>query len=132
MIIGFSLKEIEGKRWDETEGVVQVTYSSKIENIAEEEVKIYKDKVAKIEFTFEIGYLREKKEVGKIKFSGSLLWKGDLEEIMDNWKEKKIPDKLKTPVMNYIYRKCLINAVSLSESLNLPSPIPIPRIEFKK
>ena len=56
-----------------------------------------------------------------------------IKEIEDEWKkEKKVSNKVMTQILNNILNKSNILAIKLSETLNLPSPIPLPTINQDK
>jgi hypothetical protein len=52
--------------------------------------------------------------------------------ISKNSGTKKIPDKMRVPIFNFIMSKCNIKALSLEDDLNLPYHIPMPRLEPPK
>ena len=47
-------------------------------------------------------------------------------------KDKKIPKEVMTPVLNNILAKSNVEALVLSRELNLPPPIPLPKVEVKE
>jgi len=133
MILGISLDNISAERKDFQGGEFKVTYSSEIKDVQEAKVSALDAKVADLRFSFDVNYSQKEKKVGSIKFEGSILWKSDPKKLQEKWKkEKKLPDEIGMPVLNNMYRKCLITGASISEQLGLPSPIPLPRVELKK
>ena len=54
-------------------------------------------------------------------------------EILDKWKkDKELDQKLMMQVLNFILAKCNIKALSLSQEVNLPPQIPLPKLTAKK
>ena len=53
-----------------------------------------------------------------------------IDEILEKWKkDKKIDQEIMTPVLNTALTKCNIEALMLSQSMNMPPPIPLPKIQ---
>ena len=52
---------------------------------------------------------------------------------MKGWKKNKaIPKEAMTAVINTALTKCNIQALILSQQVNLPPPIPLPKVGAKK
>ncbi len=133
MILGISLDKISVERKDYGKGEFKVSYASEIEDIKEADIAAMNEKVGELLFSFDVTYTQAEKDVGSLKFKGSVLWKGDLKELKEKWAaNKKLPEGVGLTVLNGIYRKCLILGAGLSEQLGLPSPIPMPRVSLKK
>ena len=55
-----------------------------------------------------------------------------VDEILKNWKEKKpVDESIMMSVMNTALSKCTLMALQLSQDMNLPAPIKLPRITKK-
>jgi len=53
-----------------------------------------------------------------------------IEEILKDWKkDKKAPKDISAEVINHLLTRCNIQALILSRELNLPSPVPLPRVQ---
>ena len=53
--------------------------------------------------------------------------------VIDEYKKsKKLPDEMSLEVLNYLFRHCLLKASNLAEDLQLPPPMPMPKITPKK
>ena len=51
-------------------------------------------------------------------------------EILDGWKKgKKLPKEVMTGILNTVLNKCNIQALIMSEQINLPPPIPLPKLQ---
>lgn len=130
MIVGFNIDSLEGSRGEGAQGDLQIHYNPKIEEVKEATVSAFDDKVAKIDFTFTVEYEAGGEVAATIQLEGNVLWKGGLEELLEEWEEnEEIPDKIKTPLMNDLYRKCLSQSVGIADTLNLLPPIPTPRVD---
>ena len=52
-------------------------------------------------------------------------------EILASWKkDKKVPKELMAGLLNTILTKCNIQALILSQEINLPAPIPLPKVQI--
>lgn len=130
MIVGFNIDSLEGSKSEGAQGDLQVHYNPTIENVEEATVSAFDDKVAKIDFTFEVQYNAGGETAATIELQGNVLWKGQLEDIMDGWEENEaLPDKVNAPLMNDLYRKCLSQSVGIADTLSLLPPIPTPTVE---
>lgn len=130
MIVGFNIESLEGSRSEGAEGNVEVHYNPEITSIEESTVSAFDDEVAKIDFTFTVDYNAGGETAATIEFKGNILWKGQLDEIIEEWEENEaLPESIEAPLMNDMYRKCLSQAVGIADTLNLLPPIPTPRVE---
>jgi hypothetical protein len=49
---------------------------------------------------------------------------------LDGWKkDKKLPKEIMPVILNTVLNKCNIQALILSEQINLPPPIPMPKLQ---
>ena len=54
-------------------------------------------------------------------------------EILDQWKKsKKISQDMLEDVFNVIVSKCTIKALSISQDINIPPLIPLPKVQQPK
>lgn len=130
MIVGFNINSLEAdKKQGASQGSLQVNYSPKIDNIEETSVNAFDEKVAKVEFTFKVGYSVGDTEAAFIEMKGNVLWKGNVEEVIESWEENQsLPENVEAPLMNDLYRKCLSQAVGVADTLGLLPPIPTPKV----
>jgi hypothetical protein len=53
-----------------------------------------------------------------------------INSIMAEWKkEQKVDKDIMTPLLNTVLTKCNIQALILSQHVNLPPPIPLPKVD---
>jgi hypothetical protein len=131
MIVGFNIESLNGERSDKAQGNLQVNYNPVIQSVESATVPSFDQDVARIDFTFTVQYLvDENAEVASIELEGNVLWNGDTEAIVNEWEENnQLADDIQAPLMNDLYRKCLSQAVGVSDTLNLLPPIPTPRVD---
>jgi hypothetical protein len=131
-IIGFDLSKILVQKKESAQGKIEVNQNIDIKDIKKDKIPISDDEVLKIEFSLQIEYSGD---LAKLEFAGSLIIIPDKEEskeILKSWKDKKIPDKMRIPIFNFIMSKCNVKALSLEDDLNLPYHVPMPRLEPQK
>ena len=131
MIVGFNVDALNAERKEGgARGNLQVNYTPKITSIEEAQVSAMEDPVAKIDFEFTVSYDVGDQTNAEIVLEGNILWKGNLEQIMDEWDEnEQLPEEINAPLMNDLYRKCISQAVGVADTLGLLPPIPTPRID---
>lgn len=130
MIIGVNIDSIDADKKAGTQGNVQVNYQPEITDVEEATVNAFDEKVARIEFDFGVVYNSNNQETARIDMSGNVIWKGGLEEILEQWEEDEtLPQEMEVQLMNELYRKLLSEAVGVANTLNLLPPIPTPKVE---
>ena len=130
MIVGFNIDSIEAEKGSGSNGNIQVNYAPKIKDVTEQSVNAIDEPVAKIDFEFDVNYMTGDTQAAQIQMSGHILWKNQLDEIMDLWEEDEtLPEKVNTPLMNEMYKKLLSEAVGVADTLNLLPPIPTPTVD---
>lgn len=130
MIVGFNIDSIEADKGQGANGNIQVNYQPKIQEVTEESVNALEEEVAKVEFEFAVNYMAGEEKAAHITMSGNILWKGDIEEILETWEEdEKLPEEVNVPLMNEMYKKLLSESVGVADTLNLLPPIPTPKVQ---
>ncbi len=131
-IVGFNFTKIEAERLEAAKGKINVSNNVTISKVEEKNLALGNDKQKVLAFTFEFTSNYEPK-VGQIKLTGETLFMDDskkAKEVLDGWKkEKKLPKEIMTGIINAILGKCNIQSLILSEQVNLPAPIPLPRVQ---
>ena len=129
-IIGFNFEKIHAERKNPSKDKIEISSNINISSITEEKTNFIKDQeVLKFNFDFSVDY---KTNVAEILFQGFVLLsleKGKAKEIIKKWKTKKLSDDVRIPLFNFILTKSNIKALHLSEELNLPPHIPMPKIK---
>lgn len=128
-LLGFNFQKISCEKKKPFKDQVKVNSNINIDKIEEENIEVMKDQyVLKFDFNFDIDY----GDFASINFKGSLLFnveKEEKNEILREWKKKKIQDKYRVPLFNILLSKCNVKALQLEDELNLPAHIPLPSIK---
>ncbi len=119
---------------DKFEPVGKVENNITIKDVSEE--KIEKDKFVNFNFEFVSNYYsKEGDKIASIVIGGRALFRDKdklMKEIVKLWdKEKKIKPEVMTEVTNVILVRAQMEAIVMAKEVNLPSPIPLPRISAK-
>jgi len=129
-IIGFGFTEISIKRKEKAQGQIQVKQNINIDELVKNKISFSDKESVKIDFTFSVDYNDKKFASVEIKGQVTLLpEKEELKQIMKSWKDKKLPEDIRTPIFNFIMTKGNIKALALEDELNLPLHIPFPKIK---
>lgn len=133
-VIGFSFNKILIEKKNPVKGKVNINNNVGIKNLEETKLNINTTKKAlKMEFEFTSKY---EPNIGDILLEGDVVYlidKDKAEEVIKNWKKnKKLEKDIMTDVLNNVLAKCNIEALILSKDMNLPPPIPLPKVGDKK
>jgi hypothetical protein len=83
----------------------------------------------KFSFTFDCNY---EPELGKIEVAGQVFYMEEaklVNEIKESWdKDKRIPTIVMEQIINAALHKGNIQAIKTAEDVNLPSPLPLPKV----
>jgi len=134
-VVGFNFTKINVERKQVPRGKIGIRNNINIKDIAETDLSLGKSRETGLIFKFEFKSVYEP-DVADITFNGEILYLTDskkLKEVLDKWKkEKKVEGGVLGEVLNSALTKCNIQALILSQELNLPSPIPMPKLGVKK
>jgi hypothetical protein len=132
-VVGFNFTKIVGEKKGPMKGKISINNNVSITNVEETTLPIEKTQGA-LQFTFAYSSKFEP-NIGSLEIEGTLIYlqtKDAVKKIMDGWKKnKQILPEVMTPIMNQILAKCNIEALFITRDLNLPSPIPLPKIGAK-
>jgi len=134
MIVGFGFTKLSAEKKENAKGKIDINNNVSIKDVLEENFALGKDKSQNIlKFIFEFTSKYEP-NVGNILFEGELLYMEEpkkAKEILADWKKnKKLPKDLMAGLLNTILTKCNIQALILSQQVNLPPPIPLPKVQI--
>ncbi len=130
--IGFNFDKIEAsKEMSELKGNINIKHTLNIIDVKKEEVNVdKKQEVLKFIFEFKLDY---EPNAGMIHLLGNMMYVDDskkMKDILQDWKkDKKLPPELMQGLFNTILAKANIKALSLSQDINLPPHIPLPKLE---
>ena len=133
MIVGFGFTKLSAEKHDAAKGKIDINNNVSIKDIKEDDFSFGKDKKQNVlRFIFEFTSKYEP-NVGNILFEGELLYMEEpkkAKEILADWKkDKKVPKELMAGLLNTILTKCNVQALILSQQVNLPPPIPLPKVQ---
>ncbi|HJX06037.1 MAG TPA: hypothetical protein VJ461_04950 [Candidatus Nanoarchaeia archaeon] len=133
-VIGFSFTKMLVEKTNPVKGKVSINNNVGIKELEETKLNINTNKKAlKLNFEFSSVY---EPNIGKILLEGEVIYlidKERAEDVVKNWKKnKKIEQEMMTNVLNQVLTKCNIQALILSKDMNLPPPIPLPKVGGEK
>lgn len=133
-IIGFNFSKVDAERKKGAKGKVNISNNISIKNVEKIDLNLgkNKDKALKFVFSFSTSY---KPKLGHINFEGELVYMStpeNLKKVEKEWKKKKkIPKEVAQEVMSNIVEKANLEAIILSRTVSLPSPVPLPKVKSK-
>jgi len=104
---------------------------SEINEVKSENAPI-KEEFIGVKFAFTVNY---DPNFAKINLSGSVLFTVDealSKDILEQWKDKKMPEEFRVLLFNVILRKANLKALQLEEEMNLPLHVPMPSLKKQK
>ncbi len=129
MIVGFSITSLNAEKHSGKQGDLNINYRSNVAGVEEADVPAIDEPIARISFEMGIAYTLDEDEVATLDFDGTVLWQKDADDIIAAWEDdESLDDAVSAAVTNHIFRKCLTQAVGLADALELPSPVPMPRV----
>jgi hypothetical protein len=134
-VVGFLMKEITAHREEKLEGNININNKVNLKDVEEDEIPSLGRKCLIVKYEFSTEYLSpRRKKLAEIKIRGDvLLLVKNPSKIVETWKkEKKLPEELNFVVMNYVLKKGILKAMTISEDLQLPPPIPMPVIRASR
>lgn len=134
-IIGFSFIKFDCERKsNQAKGSIEIKHNVSITKVEKTSITVGSNKndVLKINFGFDVIYSND---IGKVSIAGDVVFTDTPEIITETQKswdlDKKLPALVNEQIHGFIYNKAIVRALELSDSLNLPSPIPMPKVSFK-
>jgi hypothetical protein len=133
-VIGFSFTKMLIEKVNPVKGKISINNNVGIKGVEETKLNINDNRKAlKINFEFTSTY---EPNIGKIFLEGEVIYlidKDRAEEALKNWKKnKKVEREMMTNVLNNVLAKCNVQALILSKDMNLPPPIPLPKVNEEK
>ena len=131
-IVGFNFTKINAEKKGVPKGKININNNVSIKNVEEKKLSLSNDKQKVLSFNFEF-LAKYDPNVGSISINGDVLFMDETKkakEVMDGWKkDKKLPKEIMPGILNTVLNKCNIQALILSEQINLPPPIPLPKLQ---
>ena len=133
MIVGFGFTKLHAEKGAAAKGNIDINNNVSVKDVQEDNFSLGKDKQNVLKFTFDFTS-RYEPNVGSVVLEGELLYVEDpkkAKEILSNWKkDKKLDKELMANLLNTILVKCNVQALILSQQINLPPPIPMPKVQI--
>jgi len=134
-VISFNFTKIDAERSLAPKGKISIKNNVAVTDVKEASLELGKSKESGLRFFFEYNSIYEPK-IGYINLKGDLIFMDDekkVKEALALWdKEKKVPKEMMTEVVNTILARANIQSIIMSQAINLPSPLPMPKVEVKK
>lgn len=131
-VIGFGLTRIDAKKNQGVKGKIDIRNNVSLKDVLPADLSLGKEKNTTVKFKFEFTSSYEPK-LGHILFEGEVVFMEDpkkIQETLDQWKkDKKVPQDVMKSVLTTILNKCNVQALVVSQDINLPPPIPLPKVE---
>ena len=133
MIVGFGFTKLNAEKGENVKGKIDINNNVSIKDVKEDSFSLGREKQNVLKFIFEFTSKYEP-SVGSILFEGEILFMEDqkkVKEILSSWKkDKTIQKELMAGLLNTILAKCNVQALILSQQVNLPPPIPMPKVQM--
>lgn len=130
-VMGIDVTKMEFERLKNRGNKVNVDHSPSIESVEKSKVNSPSGQVnaLRMKFKYEVNF---EPEIGKGLLEGSVIYKPEkqeIDEIVERWEEEKeIKGDIFMKVVNPIIDKAMPSVFTICNDLNLPSPVPLPRI----
>ena len=130
-IVKINLHKVHAERdLDAKGGQIKINNNVSVKNVEDMSFAVEGKKGLKFTFAFNCNY---EPNLGKIDVEGQVLYVGEeakISEIKETWdKDKKIPMEIMEQIVNAALHKGNIQAIKISEEVNLPSPLPLPKVQ---
>lgn len=112
-------------------GAVRINNNINIADVKESDISFGKASQKAIIFKFEFTSKYDP-EIGNILIEGNTVYMGDdkvMKTVLEGWKKnKEVPQEVMSEVLNNVLSKCNVQAIILSRDIQLPPPIPMPKV----
>ncbi len=131
-IVGTNFTKINVEKKKAVKGKVQINNSVSIKDVKQANLVLGASKQSGIRFEFEFT-AKYDPDFSEIFIAGDVLFltkEEDAKKILADWdKDKQIDKVLMSTIVNNILNKCQIQALILSQTMGLPSPINLPKFK---
>ncbi len=130
-IVKINLNKVNAERNLKAKGgQIKINNNVSITNVEDIDFAMDGKQGLRFSFSFQCKY---EPDLGKILVEGQVLFVEEakkVEEIKKGWdKDKKIPSNVMESIVNAALHKGNIQAIKISEEINLPSPLPLPKVK---
>jgi len=133
-VVGLQFTRMLIEKHSAVKGKVQVNNNVALTNVEKTDFVVGPSKQGAAKFYFEFTAKYEPKIADMI-FVGFLTFVDEpkkVTELVESWKkDKKLPKEVMSNVLNTILSRCNVEAMLLAREVNLPPPIPLPKVTVK-
>ncbi|MCF7861053.1 hypothetical protein K9M79_02320 [Candidatus Woesearchaeota archaeon] len=130
-IVGFNFTKINVEKDPNAKGKIKINNNVSVKNVEKADLFLGDQKQSGMKFLF-LFTSKYDPGFGKIELEGEVLYLEEdekIKEVLAEWKKnKKIGKEIMTNIFNSILTRCNIQALILSQTVNLPPPIPMPKV----
>jgi hypothetical protein len=130
-IVGFEFTKIHVEKQETAKGKININNNVGIIDIKKSDLTIGETRQHGLKFIFSYKSLYEP-GFASIELQGNIHYLTDeknAKEILDNWtKEKKLTKTIAEQIVNTILSKSNVESIILSNTVNLPPPVPMPKV----
>ncbi|HLC67170.1 MAG TPA: hypothetical protein VJK52_06030 [Candidatus Nanoarchaeia archaeon] len=134
-IVSFNFIRMNAERQSTIRGRLNINNNITIKDVRNADLAFGKAQESALRFTFEFLSSYEPK-AGEILIVGELidmLPEAEVKDIIDAWqRNKRVPQGAMARILPTILNRCNIQALILSRDINLPPPIPMPRVNVQE
>ena len=131
-VVALQFAKIVVEKHAPVKGKVKVDNNVTLTNVEEADLSVGQSKQGVLKFHFNYTAKYEPK-IADMNFTGYLTFlekPEKVKEITKSWeKEKKVPKEILSSVLNTILSRCNVEALILAREVNLPPPIPMPKVQ---
>lgn len=133
-IVGFYFTKMEAVKREVVKGKINISNNVSITDVKENDNNFGSETQKGVTFVFKFTSKYEP-QAGEISLEGNVLYmeaKDKIKKIVTGWKkDKKLDKEVMKAILNTILTKSNIQALIMSKDINLPPPIPLPKVESK-
>jgi len=134
-VISVNFSKISAERGEAPSGKISINNNITLKDIEKIDLPAGVGKQEGLKFKFELKANYEPK-FAEILILGDVIYldaAAKIKQAVDGWKKNKnIPKEIFEQVMNAALNKANIQALFISQSVNLPSPVQLPKLQVKK
>ena len=133
-IVGLNFNKITAEKKSGAKGKINISNNVSVKNVETSSLNLGSQTQEGLKFTFEF-ISKYEPNFGAIVLEGHLIYIEDpkkVKEVLAGWKkDKKLPNDVMRETLNAVLNKCNVQALILSREINLPPPIPMPKVNVK-
>ncbi len=133
-IVGLNFTKIQAEKLESTKGKVNISNNVVVKDVEKSNLSLGNQTQDGLKFTF-VYTSKYEPNFGNIELNGNLIFleePGKIEETLTKWsKEKKLPNDVMRETLNAILGRCNIQALIISKEINLPPPVPLPKVKVE-